>query len=105
LQVVAGSPLKPMATVTISFNGQDYTANSTGNGPIDASLKAVDQIVKSKARLEEFVIQAMAGGSDDSGRVHLQIAHKKRIYYGFSANTDVVTASVQAYIDALNKLL
>lgn len=105
LQVVAGSPLKPMATITVSCSGEELSANSTGNGPIDASLKALNKIIKKKTRLDEFLIQAMSGGSDDSGRVHLQVTHKKRIYYGFSANTDVVTASVEAYLDALNKII
>lgn len=105
LQVVTGSPLKPMSTITVIYNGEELSANSTGNGPIDASLKALQKIVKKKMRLDEFLIQAMAGGSDDSGRVHLQVTHKKRIYYGFSSNTDVVTASVEAYLDALNKII
>ena len=105
LQVMTGSPLKPMCTVTVMYNGEEVSASSSGNGPIDASLKALKKIVKKKIRLDEFLIQAMAGGSDDSGRVHLQITHKKRIYYGFSSNTDVVTASVEAYLDALNKVI
>ena len=105
LQVVTGSPLEPLATVSIQYNGEEQCATSTGNGPIDASLKAVDKIIKKKTCLDEFLIQAMAGGSDDSGKVHLQLSHKKRMYYGFSANTDVVTASVEAYIDALNKII
>jgi 2-isopropylmalate synthase len=105
LQVITGSPLQPVATVKLNFEGKERQATSSGNGPIDASLKAVDKIIKKKAKLGEFLIQAMSGGSDDSGKVHLQLTHKKRIYYGFSANTDVVTASVEAYIDALNKVI
>ena len=105
LQVITGSPLQPVATLKITYNGKEHEATSAGNGPIDASLKAVDKIVKKKTKLGEFLIQAMSGGSDDSGKVHLQLTHKKRNYYGFSANTDVVTASVEAYIDALNKVI
>lgn len=105
LQVVTGSPLQPLATVSINYNGEEHCASSNGNGPIDASLKAVDKIIRKKTSLDEFLIQAMAGGSDDSGKVHLQLSHKKRIYYGFSANTDIVTASVEAYLDALNKII
>lgn len=105
LQVVTGAHLKPMANVTIKYNGKEHVSNAVGNGPIDAALKALDKIVKKKTRLDEFIIQAMSGGSNDSGRVHLQLTHKKRVYYGFSANTDVVTASVEAYVDALNKIL
>jgi len=105
LQVVTGSPLEPLATVSLQYNGSEHCATSTGNGPIDASLKAIDKIIRKKTCLDEFLIQAMSGGSDDSGKVHLQLSHKKRMYYGFSANTDIVTASVEAYIDALNKII
>ena len=54
--------------------------------------------------LEEFLIQAITRGSDDVGKVHMEVVYKERIYYGFGANTDIVTASAEAFIDALNKI-
>jgi 2-isopropylmalate synthase len=54
--------------------------------------------------LEEFLIQAITKGSDDLGKVHIQVEHQGKIYYGFSANTDIITASVEAFIDALSKI-
>ena len=51
--------------------------------------------------LEEFLIQAITRGSDDIGKVHIQVEHKGKIFYGFSANTDIITASVEAFIDAV----
>jgi 2-isopropylmalate synthase len=53
--------------------------------------------------IQEFLIQAITKGSDDVGKVHIQVEHNGKIYYGFSANTDIVTASVEAFIDAVNK--
>ncbi len=52
----------------------------------------------------EFLIQAITRGSDDMGKVHVQLENKGNMYYGFSANTDIVTASVEAFIDAIAKI-
>ena len=105
LEVVCGTPLKPMATVKLLVNGNEETATSGGNGPIDASLQAINKILKKKIRLEEYLVQAITGGTDDLGKVHIQISHKGVSYYGFAADTDIITASVKAYIDVMNKII
>src|SRR3989338_8905954 len=104
LQVVCGTPLSPTATVKILSEGKMLEANAVGDGPVDASFKAINKIMKRKVRLEEFLIQAMTGGSEDVGKVHIQVKHKDTIYYGFAADTDIIVASVKAYLDALQKL-
>ncbi len=104
LQVVCGKSTIPTATVQVSFNGDIFTETASGNGPIDASFTAVKNLVKRRVRLEEFLIQAITRGSDDLGKVHVQIEHKGSIYYGFSAHTDIVTASVEAFLDAIAKI-
>jgi len=105
LEVICGTPLKAMATVQLSINGKDQTSTAGGNGPIDAAFKAVNQLVGKKVGLEEYLVQAITGGIDDIGKVHVQISHKGVSYYGFAADTDVITASVKAYIDGLNKII
>jgi 2-isopropylmalate synthase len=105
LQVTCGSCAIPTATVTLQIKGECLTETSIGNGPIDAAFTAVKKIVNKKVRLEEFLIQAITRGSDDLGKVHVQIEHKGGNYYGFSANTDIVTASVEAFIDALAQVI
>ena len=104
LQVVTGKGLEPMASVRISIAGESFEASSVGNGPVDAAIKAIKMIIKKKVILEEFLIQAITRGSDDVGKVHMQVAYNDQIYYGFGANTDIVTASAEAFIDALNKI-
>lgn len=104
LEVVCGSPLRPMATVKLSIDGNEEIATSIGNGPVDASFKAIDSILKKKVILEEFLIQAITRGSDDLGKVHIQINQNGNYYYGFGTDTDIVVASVKAYLNALNKL-
>ncbi|HUS86362.1 MAG TPA: 2-isopropylmalate synthase [Bacteroidales bacterium] len=105
LQVVCGSSSIPTATVKIKYNDEVLTSTSTGNGPIDASFSAVKQIMKRKVRLEEFLIQAITQGSDDIGKVHVQVENRGKLYYGFSASTDIITASVEAFLDALSKIV
>ena len=104
LQVVTGKGLEPMASVRVSIAGESFDASSVGNGPVDAAIKAIKIIIKKKVVLEEFLIQAITRGSDDVGKVHMQVAFENQIYYGFGANTDIVTASAEAFIDALNKI-
>jgi 2-isopropylmalate synthase len=105
LEVVCGTPMKPMATVKLMVNGKETLATSGGNGPVDAALQAINQIVKKKIGLEEYLVQAMTGGTDDLGKVHIQLGYKGTSYYGFAADTDIVRASVKAYIDGLNKIV
>ena len=104
LQVSCGKTLIPVATVGIKINGELHLSTSSGNGPIDAAFTAVRQLISKTVHLEEFLIQAITKGSDDLGKVHIQVQHEGRIYYGFSANTDIITASVEAFIDAIAKI-
>lgn len=105
LQVLAGKSTIPMATVTLQVNGKSFTHTADGNGPVDAALNAVKQLVNKKVKLEEFLVQAITRGSDDLGKVHIQVDYNGKIFYGFAANTDIITASVEAYIDAINKIV
>lgn len=105
LQVVCGKDAIPMATVRLLIDGEPCVATASGNGPIDASINAVRQLITQKVTLEEFLIQAFTRGTDDVGKVHIQVANKGKVFYGFSANTDIITASVNAYIDAVSKVI
>jgi 2-isopropylmalate synthase len=103
LHVLAGKTPMPTAIVILDVNGEKLQGTATGNGPINASFTAVQSILKKKVILQEFLIQAITRGSDDLGKVHVQIKYKGVTYYGFSANTDIITASVEAFIDAIEK--
>jgi len=104
LQVLCGNSVMPVATVGIRINGEVHTSTAPGNGPIDAAFTAVKHLIHENVHLEEFLIQAITRGSDDMGKVHIQVEHAGKIFYGFSANTDIVTASVEAFIDAISKI-
>ncbi|MBP5338964.1 MAG: 2-isopropylmalate synthase [Prevotella sp.] len=103
LQVTTGKGVKSVASIGLDISGQKFEAAASGNGPVDAAIKALKRIIMKQMTLKEFTIQAISKGSDDVGKVHMQVEYDGRLYYGFGANTDIVTASVEAYIDCINK--
>ncbi|MDR0738403.1 MAG: 2-isopropylmalate synthase [Prevotellaceae bacterium] len=105
LQVTSGIGVRPVASVCLNIAGEKFEAAASGNGPVDAAIKAVKIIIHRQMTIQEFLIQAMNKGSDDVGKVHMQVAYDGNVYYGFAANTDIVAASIEAFIDALNKFV
>ncbi len=103
LQVTSGVGVQSVASLGLNIAGEKFEACASGNGPIDAAVKALKNIIKREMTLKEFTIQAVSKGSDDLGKVHMQVEYNGSMYYGFGANTDIVTASVEAYIDCINK--
>ena len=103
LQVTSGVGVRSVASIGLKISGEKFEACASGNGPVDAAIKALKKIVNRHMTLKEFTIQAISKGSDDVGKVHMQVEYDKQIYYGFGANTDIIAASVEAYIDCINK--
>lgn len=103
LQVTTGMGVRSVASIGLDISGQKFEEASTGNGPVDAAICALKKIIQKHMTLKEFTIQAISKGSDDVGKVHMQVEYNGHVYYGFGANTDIVTASVEAYIDCINK--
>jgi 2-isopropylmalate synthase len=103
LQVTTGKGVKSVASIGLDISGQKFEECSSGNGPVDAAIRALKRIIRKQMTLKEFTIQAISKGSDDVGKVHMQVEYDGNLYYGFGANTDIVTASVEAYIDCINK--
>jgi len=103
LQVTTGMGVRSVSSIGLDISGQKFEAASTGNGPVDAAIRALKKIIMKDMTMKEFTIQAISKGSDDVGKVHMQVEYNGNLYYGFGANTDIVTASVEAYIDCINK--
>ena len=104
LQATSGIGMKPVASIGVDISGEKFEAAATGNGPVDASINALRQIVRRPVNINEFTVQGITHGSDDSCKVHMQVESEGKVYYGFGASTDIVTASVEAYVDSLNKI-
>ena len=105
LQVISGVGVRSVASIGLLIAGERFETAATGNGPVDAAINALKKIINRKMTLHEFTIQSINRGSDDVGKVHVQVEHNGSLYYGFGANTDIVGASVEAYIDAINKFV
>ncbi len=103
LQVTSGVGVRSVASLGLSISGERFEAAASGNGPVDAAIKALRRIIDRHMELKEFTIQAISKGSDDMGKVHMQVEYDGQMYYGFGANTDIIAASVEAYIDCINK--
>ncbi len=103
LQVTSGVGVRPVASIGLDIAGEKFEAAATGNGPVDAAIRSLKKIIDRQMTLKEFTVQAISKGSDDVGKVHMQVEYDGRMYYGFGANTDIVVASLEAYIDCINK--
>ena len=103
LQVTSGIGVQSVASLGLNIAGEHFEQCASGNGPVDAAIKALKKIINRQMTLKEFTIQAISKGSDDVGKVHMQVEYNNQMYYGFGANTDIVAASVEAYIDCINK--
>jgi 2-isopropylmalate synthase len=120
LQVACGTMGMPTATVRLRGpDGKIHTQASIGTGPVDATYKAIDTIIKVPASLLEFNIHAVTEGIDALGEVTVRVQPKEaltkfdaqnetpygRIFGGHGADTDIIVASAKAYLAALNKLI
>jgi 2-isopropylmalate synthase len=104
IKVVTGTEIIPQATVKITFKKKIHEAHSTGDGPVDACYKAVDKIVKIKTKLVSYNLEAITKGKDAQGLVRAEIEVQGKTLTGRGSSTDILEASVKAYLDALNKL-
>lgn len=105
LQVTSGVGVRSVASLGLNISGEKFEAAASGNGPVDAAIKALKRIIDRQMTLKEFTIQAISKGSDDVGKVHMQVEYDNQLHYGFGANTDIIAASVEAYIDCINKFV
>jgi 2-isopropylmalate synthase len=105
VQVSCGDHATPTATVTLRTPaGEELTDAAIGTGPVDAVYRAVNRVVNIPNELIEFSVQSVTAGIDAIGEVTIRIRHEEKVYSGHAANTDIVVASTQAYLNALNRL-
>ncbi len=105
LQVTSGVGVKPVANIVINTAGIKNEKMAFGNGPVDAAINALKKVVKKDMTIKELTIQSINKGSDDTCKVHIQVENEGHLYYGFSSNTDIVVATIEAYIDCINKFV
>jgi 2-isopropylmalate synthase len=96
---------RPHASVVFAAGTAEHRSEAEGNGPVDASLKAIEAVVKSGAEMLLYSVNAITSGSTESqGEVTVRLQHGGRVVNGVGADPDIVVASAKAYMAALNKL-
>ena len=106
VQVSCGSSLSPTATVTLADeDGKEQTMASIGTGPVDAVCQALNGLAGVPNELVEFSVKSVTEGIDAIGEVTIRLRRDGELYSGHSADTDVVVAAAQAFVNALNRLV
>ena len=95
---------KPFAKITLLEAGKEKNSESRGDGPVDATFKAIESLAKSGAELLLFSVNAVTQGTESQGEVTVRLSRGGRIVNGVGADTDIIVASAKAYLSALNKL-
>ncbi len=95
---------RPQAEVVIAVGGVEMKSRADGNGPVDATLKAIESKVTSGAELMLYSVNAITTGTESQGEVTVRLARAGRIVNGVGADPDIIVASAKAYLNALNKL-
>ncbi|HTU00602.1 MAG TPA: 2-isopropylmalate synthase [Candidatus Sulfotelmatobacter sp.] len=105
LQFTSGTNLVPTATVRLRMKDEAFQESGWGDGPVDAAYKAIDLITKIPGKLLKYELRAVTGGKDAIGEVTVTVEMDGQQIVGRGNSTDVIEASVRAYLHAINKLL
>ncbi|MEA3465582.1 MAG: 2-isopropylmalate synthase [Thermodesulfobacteriota bacterium] len=104
MSVTSGSFAAPTATVQMEVNGEVKKVAMIGDGPVDATFKAIKELVVSDANLLHFSVGAITGGTDAQGESTVRLEFDGREQLGQGAHPDIIVAAAKAYINALNKI-
>ena len=95
---------KPKAIVTIILDDEEYEKEALGDGPVDAAYNAINIALNDRIVLDEYKLEAITGDTDAQAQVVVIIENKGNRFIGRAQSTDVVEASIEAYINAINRL-
>ena len=102
-EISSGSSIAPQAMIALKAKGKVFRKVSSGDGPVDACYKAIENIIHIKCQLLDYSIQSVTRGEDALGEVSVRIKAKGKDFSGRATSTDIVEASIKAYLQALNK--
>ena len=105
LRVICGTEAPQSADMTLIVDGEEKQITMQGDGPVDATFKAIKAIFPTSARLQLYQVQAVTEGTDAQATVSVRLEEDGKISTGQSSDTDTVVASAKAYVNALNRLL
>jgi len=104
IHVESGTDMTPTAKVELAAGDKTVSAVGQGDGPVDAAYRTIAALTQTKSRLASYVVKGITGGTDALGEVTVTVQEDGRSAMGHGADTDIIIASVRAYLNALNKL-
>lgn len=105
LRVCSETGETPHAEVTLEVDGNERRASAEGDGPVDATFKAIEAVLASGITLQLYSVNSITGGTDSQGEVSVRIERGGRIVNGQGADTDIILASAKAYLSAINRMM
>lgn len=103
--VTSGNVISAQAQIALEKDGELIQGVSMGDGPIDASIKALEQVVGRRFELDDFQIQSVTEGQEAMGYALIKLRHDGKLYSGNGISTDIIGASIKAYVTAVNKIV
>lgn len=100
----SGNIISASAHIKLEKNGENIEGVCLGDGPIDAAFRAIEQIVGHHYELDDFQIQSVTEGQEAMGSALVRLRNNGKVYAGNGISTDIIGASIRAYISALNKI-
>ncbi len=105
LQVMTGTGVRSTAVLELTDGKETYVDSATGDGPVDAAYNAIERITKLNGHLVDYNIKSVTWGGDAVGEVFVKVIFNDVVFTGHAASTDIVTGSVEAYLQAVNRAL
>ncbi len=104
-QINSGNKLISTSVVKIKKGTQVITEAATGDGPVDAAFNAIERIIGMELKLEDYNLSAVTEGKDALGEVTVRVSKDQKISLGRGISTDIIEASIKAFINAINKMV
>ena len=104
-EVTSGNKISPIASVKLVKEKKTVTATANGDGPVDACFKTIDKAIGLKGKLLDYKVSAVTSGKDALGEASVRVKFGKDIAIGRASSTDVIEASVLAYVNAVNRFV
>ncbi|MBO5912784.1 MAG: 2-isopropylmalate synthase, partial [Clostridia bacterium] len=101
----SGNVINATANIILTRDGEKLCGISVGDGPINAAFLAIEQIIGHHYELDDFQIQSVTEGHEAMGSAVVKLRDGDKLYSGSGVSTDIIGASIRAYINALNKIV
>ncbi len=105
IHTVTGNQILPTTTLRIKKKDKAFQEAACGDGPIDATYRAIDRITGMKLNLLDYSLHSVTGGKDALGEVMVKVQAKGGMVTGRGASTDIIEASAKAYLNAINRFI